>query len=363
MNLPFLVRDPKVAPSYGNGALSRFFKTCLFDPRDEVFVRLTLRMVLVMGGLMTALFLVLHTHDSRVPELAKLGAMAVYLALWGFFVPPVILMLHNTMHRPFIRAPQLLGRAHPYAMSFFFGIPTGYRDHHMGMHHAEDNMSQDLSSTIAYRRDSFAHFLVYLGRFLFLGFYEISAYLTRKRRFTMAKRALLGEVVHVSIIAFVMWVDLRFGVVAFLLPAIVCRSMMMVGNWGQHAFINTSAKNNGLTNSITCINSTYNQRCFNDGYHIGHHLRANRHWTELPGELEQNLETYVKAGAIVFEGVDFFMVSVMLWTGQWRGLARRFVRLDGKERSDEDVIALLKSRVLPVREWKAESLPAPAVQG
>jgi len=58
----------------------------------------------------------------------------------------------------------------------------------------------------------------------------------------------------------------------------------------------------------------------------------------------------VSAGAIVFEGVDFFLVSVSLWTGQWKFLAKRFVRLDGQPRSDEDVIAMLKSRVQPVRE-------------
>lgn len=67
----------------------------------------------------------------------------------------------------------------------------------------------------------------------------------------------------------------------------------------------------------------------------------------------------MREGAIVFSGIDFFMVSVMLWTGRWRGLARRFVRLDGLPRSDEEVIALLRSRVRPLRGWKGEPI-APA---
>ncbi len=50
----------------------------------------------------------------------------------------------------------------------------------------------------------------------------------------------------------------------------------------------------------------------------------------------------------MFEGLDFFLVSILLWTGSWGILARRFVRLDGKPRSDEEVIAMLKSRVQPV---------------
>ena len=50
------------------------------------------------------------------------------------------------------------------------------------------------------------------------------------------------------------------------------------------------------------------------------------------------------------------MVSLLLWTGRWRVLARRFVRLDGQPRSDDEVIALLKARVQPVREWPLERL-------
>ncbi|HTU57151.1 MAG TPA: hypothetical protein VMF89_01940, partial [Polyangiales bacterium] len=68
-----------------------------------------------------------------------------------------------------------------------------------------------------------------------------------------------------------------------------------------------------------------------------------------------NNDLYAKQGAIVFEGIDFFMVSVLLWTGRWDVLAKRYVRL-GAQMSDEEVIAMLKSRVHPVRSWPAEDL-------
>jgi fatty acid desaturase len=360
MSAPLEIRDPQVAPTYGDGPISRFCKRALFEARDEVFIRLSLQRAIVMPVLMAALLVVLHLPDPRVhvPEVAKLGAMALYLAVWGYLLPPVILMLHNTMHRPFIKEPKWLSVVHPYAMSFFLGIPTCYREHHIGMHHAEDNMQKDLSSTLAYRRDSFLHFLVYFFRFFLMGVFEVGGYLARVRKVKMAKRLVFGELSHYALIAVVMTLDLRFGVAAFLLPFLICRFMMMVGNWGQHAFINTDLKNSGLANAITCINVAYNTRCFNDGYHIGHHLRANRHWTELPGDFEKNIDLYAREGALVFAGLDFFLVSVLLWTGQWKTLARCFVRLDGKERSDDDVIAMLKSRVHPVRSWPAESIVA-----
>jgi fatty acid desaturase len=240
-------------------------------------------------------------------------------------------------------------------MSFFFGIPTGYTEHHMGMHHVEDNLPTDLSSTMAYRRDSFLHFLAYWASFFFFTLVRLTRYLTQKRRTIMARRALFGDIAQHAVIVAALVLNWRFGLVAFAIPYFTVRFMMMTGNWGQHAFINTELKNDGLSNSITCINSGYNARCFNDGYHIGHHLKANRHWTEMPQDFLDSREAYARADAIVFQGLDFFFVSVLLWTGNWRVLAKRFVRLEGRERTDDEVIAMLKSRVQPVRleEWGA----------
>lgn len=357
---PFAITDTTEAPTYGDGLLSRWCKGALYEARDEVFIRLTIKvsviMALAMAGLLAALRL------EAVPGWGKLAAVALYVTLWAWYSAPVILMLHCTMHRPFIRRPKALDRAHPYLMSFFFGIPTGYAEHHLGMHHVEDNTPEDLSSTMRYRRDSFLHFLVYFGRFFFLILIELTRYLVKKRRTLMAKRAVIGDLTHQALIVAMLLVDWRFGLVAFAFPYCMVRFLMMVGNWGQHAFVNTARKNNGLSNSITCINSGYNKRAFNDGYHIGHHLKANRHWTELPLELRDNHEVYAREGAIVFEGLDFFLVSVLLWTGQWKLLAKRYVRLDGKPRSDEEVIALLKSRVQPIPEGAGFGETAPAAE-
>jgi fatty acid desaturase len=362
---PFEITDPTAVPTYGTGPLSRWCKRALYDARDEVFVRLTLKVMSIMTVAMTMLWLAFSRRYPGVGWGFEWGLAVAYLAVWGWYAPPVILMLHCTMHRPFIRQPKWLDRVHPYLMTFFFGMPTGYAQHHMGMHHVEDNVGADLSATIRYRRDSFLHFLAYFGRFFFLILIELPLYLVRKKRVGMAKKALVGEFAHEAVILGALYLNWRFALVALVFPYVAVRFMMMVGNWGQHAFINTAHENNGITNSITCINSGYNRRCFNDGYHIGHHLKANRHWAELPQDFVDNREMYAREGALVFEGLDFFFVSVLLWTGQWRALAKRFVRLDGKPRSDADVIAVLKSRVLPVREeeWSKALLAAPAAGG
>ncbi len=336
MQLP-AISDPTAVPVYADSPLSRWCKRALYDPRDEVFVRLTLKMVALFGALMAAL-----AWRFSWP------LAAVYGVAWGWFCPPVILMLHCTMHRPLFRQPRWMERAHPYLMSFLFGIPTGYREHHIGMHHVENNVGEDLSATWRYKRDSFLHFLVYLSRFFVLGLVEVGLYLTRHKRHTMAARLVVGELVHFAVTGLMLWWNWRFGLVAFALPLVVVRVAMVAGNWGQHAFIHPEQPKNSWRNSITCINSGYNRRCFNDGYHIGHHVKANRHWAEMPKDFLDTADRAVKENCIVFEGVDFFLVSVLLWTRQYKFLARRFVRL-GREMTDEQVEALLRSRVLPVR--------------
>jgi hypothetical protein len=258
-------------------------------------------------------------------------------------------MLHNTMHRPFFKKPRWLERLHPYVMSFLFGIPTGYMEHHVGMHHVENNVAEDLSATWRYKRDNFLHFLLYFARFFVLDEVRLPAYLARHKRGNLARREVVGELSHLGVTGLMLWWDWRFGLVAFALPLVTVRFMMMVGNWGQHAFIDPARPEDSWVNSITCINSGYNQRCFNDGYHIGHHLKMNRHWAEMPQDFIDTAERAAKEGCIVFEGIDFFLVSVLLWTRQYKFLAKKFVRL-GRELSDEQVEALLRSRVLPIRE-------------
>ncbi len=336
MAIPVVI-DPTEVPVYPDSAFSRWCKRALYDPRDEVFVRLTLKMVALFGALMAAL-----AWRFSWP------LAVVYGVAWGWFCPPVILMLHNTMHRPFLRRPRWLDRAHPYLMSFFFGIPTGYMEHHVGMHHVENNVGEDLSATWRYQRDSFLHFLLYFFRFFFLDEVRLPAYLARHKRGNLARREVLGELAHLAVTGVMLWWNWRFGLVCFALPLVTVRFMMMVGNWGQHAFVHPEQPKNSWLNSITCINSGYNKRCFNDGYHIGHHVKANRHWAEMPADFLATQERAAKEGSIVFYGVDFFLVSVLLWLGQYRFLARRFVRL-GKEMSDDEVVALLKSRTQPIR--------------
>ena len=73
-------------------------------------------------------------------------------------------------------------------------------------------------------------------------------------------------------------------------------------------------------------------------------MMANRHWSEMPGEFQDNLATYASEGANVFEGIDFFVVWLMLMLRRYSFLSRCYVNLDGRARSQEEIVALLRSR-------------------
>jgi fatty acid desaturase len=342
------VTDPKQAPAYAPTRFQRFIEGLLYDPRDAVFVRLTLKVVLVVVPLIAWLY----------ASFSWPLAVAFWGVQLGWLAAPVILMLHNTMHRPFFKRRPLLNRAHPYLMSALFGIPTGYMEHHVAMHHVENNLPPDLSSTMRFQRDNPLHFLAYWARFFFLIVFELPSYLNRKKRGPLASRALTSTLVHWAVMAGLMLVNWRATLVVLVVPWFTIHMLMMIGNWGQHAFIDERRPGDSYVNSITCINSGYNARAFNDGYHIGHHVKSNRHWTEMPQDFIDNAERYAQEGCIVFERLDFFLVSILLFVKQYDLLARRFVRLPGDTRTHEEIVALLRSRTRAIPE--VEGLPATA---
>jgi fatty acid desaturase len=265
-----------------------------------------------------------------------------------YFLGPFILMLHNTSHgRLFKRRFRWMNSYIPWVLGPFFGeTPETYFAHHVGMHHPMNNLADDLSSTMPYRRDSLRGFLVYFGRFFTIGLFELVAHFAKKRRFALLRRTLIGELTFYAVAAALFVLDWRAALVVVAVPFVFTRFMMMAGNWGQHAFIDQASPENSYRNSITCINSAYNRRCFNDGYHIGHHLKQTRHWTDMPVEFAANRATYASEGAIVFSGLDFFAVWFLLMAKRYDVLAKRVVDLDGSARTLDEIEAMLRSRTV-----------------
>jgi hypothetical protein len=77
-------------------------------------------------------------------------------------------------------------------------------------------------------------------------------------------------------------------------------------------------------------------------------VKANRHWTEMPADLEKNVVKYAKEGAIVFDGIDFFQVSLYLFLKRYDWLAKHYVELGDRRRNADEIVTYLKSRTRPI---------------
>lgn len=312
----------------------------LNDPRDVPFVSLMAQcLTWQLAGV--ALFFA----GPYVWYLAPL-----YWAVWGLgLVDRFILMLHCTSHRNLFKNRRF-NQIIPWIIGPFYGqTPESYFAHHMGMHHPENNLAEDLSSTMRYDRSRLSGWLHYYLTFMIRGLPDLMQYHRKHGNRKLLQRLMVGEGSFWLTMALLLFLNWQATLVVFLIPVVVIRTLMMAGNWGQHAFVDGADPGNAYRNSITCINLRYNRRCFNDGYHILHHIKPRTHYTEYPTEFVANQAEYGRQDAIVFDGIDFFQVWALLMVGAWKTLARHFVQLPGAPvRKEEEIIAFLKSRTQPI---------------
>ena len=320
-------------------ALDRFFISLINDERDLPFIYLCIKLLLVVLPVSIYLFIPGNFNWWI--------AIGYYLVQLVFLAGPYILMLHNTSHRSFFKKKySFLNNIIPWVIGPFFGeTPESYFAHHLGMHHAENNLPPDHSSTMKFQRDSFIDFLKYYGEFILLGIYQLYQYLTFKKRFKIRDKFATGEASFWILCIALSFFNWQATLAVFVIPVFLYRFLMMAGNWGQHAFIDPADPGNNYRNSITCINSDYNKKCFNDGYHIGHHVRPAMHWTEMPVEFQNNIQTYIAERAIVFRKLDFFSVWLFLMLKRYNWLTNFYVQLDPlNPKSKTEIEALLKYR-------------------
>ena len=52
--------------------------------------------------------------------------------------------------------------------------------------------------------------------------------------------------------------------------------------------------------AYSCVAHADNQRSFNDGYHVQHHLNSRLHWSELPARFLETMAQHADAdGALI----------------------------------------------------------------
>ena len=335
------ITDPIFIKPQQYSSLDQLFLKFIRDERDLPFVYLTIKISVTLIPLGILLYM---------PFIAGWlwWAIAILYAYLNNFVfkGPFGLMLHCTSYRLFFKKEyRLLNHYLPWIVAPFFGhSPETYFTHHIGMHHAENNLKDDESSTMPFKRDSLKDFSIYFGKFLFRGVYDLAIYFFHKKRKKLMYRSVRGELLFILFCIVLSFISFKATLWVFIIPMFIYRLVAMMGNWAQHSFVDRNDPGNEYKNSITCINTKYNLKCWNDGYHISHHERQTMHWTEHPVYFKKTLDKYIANDAIVFDGIHFLHVFIWLMRNRYDLLANNFVNLSDKFKSQEDVIAFLKSR-------------------
>lgn len=258
------------------------------------------------------------------------------------------LMLHCISHRKLFKknVTWLYNYVIWFVCPFFGHTPETYFVHHMGMHHVENNMLDDASSTLPYQRDSFRGFLKYVTRFLFLGFTDTFQYFFSRKRKKFYMRLTAGEISFYLFCVGMCFVNLQATLMIFIIPFVFARIVMMLGNWAQHAFVNLEDMED---NTINCINTKYNHACWNDGYHYIHHVRPAMHYTDIPGEFLKTKDKMAEQKVLVFDGIHYLHIFLWLMTKRYDKLASNLVNLNNMFSSEEEAIELMKQRTQKYR--------------
>lgn len=318
----------------------KIINSCLRRAKDEPLFIFSLKSyILLFTGLICYLI-----PDYRV--YALLIHFVVYVLLLGRFIT----MFHDINHYPLLKN-KLFNKIYIDVLGVLYGFtPRTYFVHHVLMHHPGNNEFEDISSTLTYRRDSFADFARYYVKFFF-SVKDLRTYfknLASKNLKKQGNRALIGELAYIVMITCLAFYDFFPTLVIFIIPLFLTRSLLITGNWGEHAFIDPDDYMN-LYRSSTNVVGKYNERNFNVGYHIGHHLYPSLHYSELPAEFESNIEKYGKEDVMVFKDIHYPHIWLYLMTKNYRKLLSLFVSLPGAPiRTDEELIACMKNRVRPI---------------
>eukprot|EP01012_Entosiphon_sulcatum_P014174 TRINITY_DN19261_c0_g1_i1.p1 TRINITY_DN19261_c0_g1~~TRINITY_DN19261_c0_g1_i1.p1 ORF type:complete len:346 (+),score=44.22 TRINITY_DN19261_c0_g1_i1:350-1387(+) len=324
--------------------LPAIYAAVLQDPkRDAVFLRLIAKWTLVNLGFFLYLLFICDEKSKTF-----LLCVPLYIVAFLSGMDQFTLTMHCVCHRRIFRPNfSWVQKYFVWVLGPLFGhSPETYYTHHVGMHHQANNGEEDLSSTQKHIRNSYLSFYRYYLGFLFQQPQMFKFFWRHNRK--LVARTLVGEAAYWAVALVVAVYKLRVAMLVFAWPVMFTRFAMMAGNWAQHAFIKDNQATNNWLASITIVNSKYNVRCFNDGYHTSHHRHPSAHYTEYPTLYEKEKGDLAANDSLVFHSLDFFGIWALLMMNRYDVLAAHVVDLRPEEkRTTNDFVRVLRSRTRP----------------
>ncbi|MBI1344528.1 MAG: fatty acid desaturase [Terrimonas sp.] len=333
--------DPVYQQPASFSRYERFWLKYMNDKRDFSFLKLLTLIHLTVIPIGILLF----------TPLFKGYIWWIVFGVWFFLAQirlrgPFGLMLHNITHRRlFKKKYNWLNKYVTWFVCPFFGhTPETYFAHHVGMHHEENNMPDDASSTLPYQRDSLKDFLKYYLNFLFLGFRDTFLYLFTRKKKKYYVNLTFGEMSFYAACILLCFINLKAALWVLIIPFLVSRLIMMLGNWTQHAFVDPVDPENMYKSCFNCINTNYNTKCWNDGYHLIHHLKPGVHYTEMPVLFMKEADKIASQQSLVFDGIHYLHLFYYLMAKRYDKMAAHLVNINNCFSSEEEAIQILRQR-------------------
>ena len=250
--------EPTVFVSWDDKDLSETFKCYIVKPYTKIAISIVRHPtdVVFLTHILTYLLV-------NVPSALWLFHNFTYVhgilhVAWTFWwTGSFTLMMHNHIHNDGVLAKNWawLDLSFPYLVYPLMGHTwNSYYYHHVKHHHIEGNGPDDLSSTVRYQRDNVWHFLHYWGRFLFFVWLDLPLYFIRKGKTSTAAKAFGWEISGLSLLYFMTTkVNTRASIFTLVIPFVLLRLGLMIGNWGQHALVDELEPDSDFRSSITLV--------------------------------------------------------------------------------------------------------------
>jgi hypothetical protein len=120
---------------------------------------------------------------------------------------------------------------------FYGETPETYFGHHIMMHHAENNLIDDLSCTMNYQRDRFIDFMKYFWLFFFFGMSDLGYYFKRKNRWKFLRKIMFGEIGFFALCILLWQVNWQATLTVFLVAILYCPFWHDGGQLGATCFL------------------------------------------------------------------------------------------------------------------------------